>query len=37
MSTKDTWAAVHAERRALADDLAAISEQQWSSTSWCDG
>src|SRR6202035_2141379 len=24
MSTEDTWAAVHAERRALAEDLAAI-------------
>jgi uncharacterized protein (TIGR03083 family) len=36
METKDIWAAVHVERHALADDLAALSEAQWQSTSWSE-
>lgn len=31
------WPTVHAERRALADDLSSITEAQWSTPSLCDG
>ncbi|MCD2189401.1 maleylpyruvate isomerase family mycothiol-dependent enzyme [Actinomycetospora soli] len=33
--TTDLWPLVHAERAALADDLAALSEQQWQAGSLC--
>jgi uncharacterized protein (TIGR03083 family) len=36
MATTEPWATVHAERRALAGDLAGLDETQWSTTSWCD-
>ncbi|MCM4078662.1 maleylpyruvate isomerase family mycothiol-dependent enzyme [Paractinoplanes hotanensis] len=32
---RDLWAAIHAERAALADDLAGLSEQQWRQQSLC--
>ena len=31
------WPTIHAERRALADDLAQLSDAQWSTPSQCDG
>jgi uncharacterized protein (TIGR03083 family) len=31
-----TWALVHAERAALASDLAELAEQQWATQSLCD-
>ena len=31
------WPTVEAERRALADDLEALNDQQWSTPSMCDG
>ncbi|GAA1547450.1 maleylpyruvate isomerase family mycothiol-dependent enzyme [Kribbella lupini] len=34
-TTVDTWATVHAERAALADDLAGLSDEQWRTTSLC--
>lgn len=30
------WALIHAERAALADDLAELTEQQWETQSLCD-
>jgi uncharacterized protein (TIGR03083 family) len=33
----DTWGTIHAERKALADDLAGLTPQQWDSASLCDG
>lgn len=33
----DIWPVVHAERRALADDLAGITGSAWSTPSLCDG
>lgn len=33
----DTWALVHAERRALIDDLACVSDEQWEADSWAQG
>ena len=33
----DIWAVVHAERRALADDLAGLTEEQWRTPSLCAG
>ncbi|WP_278256885.1 maleylpyruvate isomerase family mycothiol-dependent enzyme [Nocardioides convexus] len=33
----DVWPFVHAERRALADDLALLSEEQWRTPSLCAG
>lgn len=36
-SRDELWAAVHAERAALADDLAGIDEQRWSTQSLCAG
>ncbi|HET9420437.1 MAG TPA: maleylpyruvate isomerase family mycothiol-dependent enzyme [Nocardioides sp.] len=37
MTTYDIWAAVHAERGALAADLAELSPDQWSTPSLCEG
>jgi uncharacterized protein (TIGR03083 family) len=37
MATVDVWGVVHPERSALADELAALSEEQWSSPSLCPG
>jgi len=31
------WPVVHAERRALADDLAGLTEEQWLTPSLCEG
>src|SRR5437660_8137603 len=33
----DIWPTIHAERRALAGDLAGLSDEQWSTTSLCEG
>ncbi|MEO8329995.1 MAG: maleylpyruvate isomerase N-terminal domain-containing protein, partial [Candidatus Nanopelagicales bacterium] len=30
------WPTIHAERRALADDLAGLTPQQWETPSLCD-
>jgi uncharacterized protein (TIGR03083 family) len=35
MAEVDVWPVVHSERKALASDLASLSEQQWSATSLC--
>lgn len=35
LSTDDTWAAAHAERAALADDLAGLTDTQWAVPSLC--
>ena len=32
----DTWPTIHAERKALADDLGGLSGDQWSARSLCD-
>ncbi|MBO0679830.1 maleylpyruvate isomerase family mycothiol-dependent enzyme [Mycolicibacterium sp. S2-37] len=34
---KELWVAVHAARRALADDLARLRPEQWGTPSLCDG
>jgi uncharacterized protein (TIGR03083 family) len=31
------WPTIHAERKALADDLAGLNDQQWQTPSLCDG
>lgn len=31
----DLWAAIHAERAALAEDLAGLSDEQWATPSSC--
>ncbi|MEX5296070.1 maleylpyruvate isomerase family mycothiol-dependent enzyme [Kocuria sp. CPCC 205268] len=36
-SRKDLWAAVHAERTRLAEDLAGLDETQWAQPSLCAG
>jgi len=33
----DPWPFIHAERKALAADLTALSEEQWKTPSLCDG
>jgi uncharacterized protein (TIGR03083 family) len=35
-NTDDTWSLIHAERAALADDLAQLAEPQWATQSLCD-
>lgn len=37
MPASDTWSLVHAERAALAADLAALPEEAWSTPSLCTG
>ena len=37
MVADDVWPVVHAERRALADDLAALTAEQWQTPSLCQG
>jgi uncharacterized protein (TIGR03083 family) len=37
MSDPDLWPAIHAERQALADDLASLTNAQWQTQSLCDG
>src|SRR5438270_2569191 len=37
MANSDTWARIHAERHALADDLTGLSDAQWEQPSLCDG
>lgn len=36
MSRDRLWAAIHAERAALADGLAGLDAAQWSTQSLCD-
>jgi uncharacterized protein (TIGR03083 family) len=33
----DTWAVIHAERKALAGDLRALDDAQWATLSLCEG
>jgi hypothetical protein len=33
----DIWPVVHAERRALAEDLAGLTPEQWRTPSLCPG
>ncbi|SEB80699.1 TIGR03083 family protein [Nocardioides exalbidus] len=33
----DVWELVRAEREALADDLAGLTDEQWEAPSWCGG
>jgi uncharacterized protein (TIGR03083 family) len=35
MATTSPWPTIHAERRALADDLASLTDAQWSTPSLC--
>src|SRR5438046_738389 len=35
--TSDIWPTIHAERKALAADLAGITNAQWQTPSLCDG
>ncbi len=35
LRTADVWALIHAERAALADDLAGLTPEQWATTSLC--
>jgi uncharacterized protein (TIGR03083 family) len=37
MSSNGTWSLVHAERAALAADLAGLTDQQWATPSLCTG
>jgi uncharacterized protein (TIGR03083 family) len=37
MEKTEIWPVIHAERKALATDLGALSQDQWSSPSLCDG
>jgi uncharacterized protein (TIGR03083 family) len=37
MVADDVWPVVHAERRALADDLAGLTAEQWRTPSLCEG
>lgn len=37
MGTVDVWSTIHAERAALADDLGALTDQQWDTPSLCAG
>jgi uncharacterized protein (TIGR03083 family) len=32
----DIWPTIHAERQALADDLASLTADQWQTPSWCE-
>jgi len=36
MSSTGTWPLIHAERTALAADLAELTEQRWAAPSLCD-
>ena len=33
----DTWTLIHAERRALVDDLSSLTPDQWAEASLCAG
>jgi hypothetical protein len=35
MTTSSPWPLIHAERRALADDLSSLDDEQWSTPSLC--
>ena len=37
MESRAVWDAIHAERRALADDLRSLTEPQWTTPSLCEG
>ena len=37
MKAKETWEYIHAERVAMADTLAGLTGEQWSTPSWCTG
>jgi len=36
MAKVDVWATIASERRALADDLASLTDAQWDTPSLCD-
>ena len=36
MAASDTWSTIHAERAALADDLASLPDEQWRTRSLCE-
>jgi uncharacterized protein (TIGR03083 family) len=36
MANGDVWSTIHAERTALADDLASLDEAQWATVSLCE-
>ncbi len=35
MAAESPWPAIHAERAALADDLAGLTDEQWATPSLC--
>ena len=37
MKSQEIWTYIHAERRDLADTLDALTPEQWSASSWCEG
>ncbi|HEY2430857.1 MAG TPA: maleylpyruvate isomerase family mycothiol-dependent enzyme [Acidimicrobiales bacterium] len=37
MASDDPWPLIHAEREALAADLATLTDEQWATPSLCDG
>lgn len=37
MDTEEIWGHIHEERAHMADTLAALSDEQWSAPSWCEG
>ncbi len=37
MKAKQTWTYIHAERAAMAETWAGLSDDQWGSPSWCEG
>jgi uncharacterized protein (TIGR03083 family) len=37
MAAESPWPVIHAERAALADDLAALTDEQWATPSLCGG
>jgi uncharacterized protein (TIGR03083 family) len=37
MANADVWSSIHAERKALADDLESLDDTKWATVSLCDG
>jgi uncharacterized protein (TIGR03083 family) len=37
MKANETWKYIHAERISMADTLAGLTEEHWSTASWCTG
>jgi uncharacterized protein (TIGR03083 family) len=37
MAASSSWPLIHAEREALADDLASLTDEQWATASLCPG